>query len=121
MPLVGSNAMTTQSAKRSLGVRDPAWLIFGFCPFFLSGFLALVLTQPKLALVPLFGFCPFDLLQITPRETLAWSCLSGSLYLGLAVLSFFQRRLGIVFLILTWLSTLVLVLRLLSDFAVPLG
>ena len=71
--------------------------------------------------MPLFGFCPFDLLQLTPRETLVWSCVSGSLYLGLAVLSFFQRRLGIVFLILTWLSTVVLMLRLLSAFAVPSG
>ena len=113
--------MTTQSANRSLGIRDPAWLIFGFFPFVLSGFLALVFHRPKLALVPLFGFCPFDLLQLTPREMLVWGCVSGSLCLGLAVWGFFQRQFGIVFLILTWLSSIVLVLRLLSAFAVPSG
>jgi hypothetical protein len=113
--------VTTLSANRSLGTRDPAWLIFGFFPFVLSGFLALVFHRPKLALAPLFGFCPFDLLQLTARETLMWSCVSGSLFLGLAAYSFFRRRLGIVFLILTWLSTAVLVLRLWSDFAVPSG
>jgi len=121
MPLIRCEPVTKQSAKHSLGIRDPAWLIFGFFPFLLSSLLALVFHHPKLTLVPLFGFCPFDLLQLTPRETLIWGCVSGTLYLGLAVYSLFQRQLGIVFLILTWLSSIVAVLRLLSAFAGPSG
>jgi hypothetical protein len=92
-----------------------SWLYFGLAPFGPSLLIGLAVGHPGFLLAPLYGFCPLDVVRVhsspSPQQLFAWGLVSAVLCVGFALYAYFRRPLGVVFAVLLWSSTIVLLFR----------